>query len=126
LTPIRISTKGTIADGVQNTALVYPAPALSEQARPLLPPEDLLRMLRTAGDPVRLQIQRLIAGQPRSTQELAPLVGMTEAGVSRNLRLLSDAGLLKAQRQGRYILYALVDDRVDLNAALESFLAADN
>jgi DNA-binding transcriptional ArsR family regulator len=107
-------------------ALVYPAPTLSEQARPQLPPEELLRVLRAAGDPVRLQILRLIAGQPRSTQELAPLIGMTEAGVSRNLRLLSEAGLLTARRQGRYILYGLVGDRLDLTAALESFLAADN
>jgi DNA-binding transcriptional ArsR family regulator len=104
-------------------ALVFPAPALSQQARPALPSEELLRVLRAIGDPVRLQILRLIAEQPRSTQELAPLVGMTEAGVSRNLRLLSEAGLLETHRQGRYLLYTLVRDRLDLTAALERFLA---
>jgi DNA-binding transcriptional ArsR family regulator len=104
-------------------ALVFPAPALSQQARPALPPEELLRVLRAVGDPIRLQILRLIAEQPRSTQELAPLVGMTEAGISRNLRLLSGAGLLRTHRQGRYLLYLLVPDRLDLTAALERFLA---
>jgi DNA-binding transcriptional ArsR family regulator len=104
-------------------ALVFPAPALSQQAQPVLPPEELLRVLRAVGDPVRLQILRLIAAQPRSTQELAPLVGMTEAGISRNLRLLSAAGLLKTHRQGRYLLYLLVRDRLDLTATLERFLA---
>jgi DNA-binding transcriptional ArsR family regulator len=104
-------------------ALVYPAPSLAGQARAQLPPEDLLRVLRALADPGRLEMLRLIAARPRSTQELAQLVGMTEAGASRILRLLSHAGVVERRREGRYLLYRLVPDRLDLNGALVSFLA---
>jgi DNA-binding transcriptional ArsR family regulator len=102
--------------------LVYPAPALARLARPQLPPEDLLRVLRALADPARLEMLRLIAARPRSTQELAPLVGMTEAGASRSLRLLSEAGLLATRRQGRYLLYQLVPERLELTEAIASFV----
>ena len=105
-------------------ALVYPAPALARQAGPQLPPEDLLRVLRALADPTRLEMLRLIAARPRSTQELAPLVGMTEAGASRSLRLLSEAGLLATRRQGRYLLYQLVPERLELTEAIETFVSA--
>jgi DNA-binding transcriptional ArsR family regulator len=104
-------------------ALVYPAPAVARAARPRLAPEELTRVLRALADPVRLEMLRLIASRPRSTQELAARVGMTEAGASRSLRLLSQAGLLESRRRGRYVLYEIVPDSLDLTAALENFLA---
>jgi DNA-binding transcriptional ArsR family regulator len=106
-------------------ALVYPAPALAQLARPRLPPEELLRVFRALADSGRLEMLRLIASRPRSTQELAQLVGMTEAGASRSLRILSEAGLLVSQRQGRYLLYHLTPGRLDLTDAIQSFIAPD-
>lgn len=105
-------------------ALVYPAPALARSARPRLPPEDLVRLLRALADPARLEMLRLIAARPRSTQELASLVGMTDAGASRSLRLLAEAGLLATRREGRYLLYELVPERLDLTESLASFMAS--
>lgn len=61
-------------------------------------------------DPTRLRILRLIAQQPRSTQELAPLVSLTEAGVSRHLRLLAGVGLLTTHREGYYVVYSIAPD----------------
>jgi DNA-binding transcriptional ArsR family regulator len=104
-------------------ALVYPAPGLTRLSRPQLPPEDLFRVLRALADPIRLEMLRLIAARPRSTQELAPLVAMTEAGTSRSLRLLSEAGLLEAHRQGRYVLYQLRPERLQLTEAIASFVS---
>lgn len=104
-------------------ALVYPAPALARGSRAQMPPEDLLRLLRALADPARLELLRLVAAAPRSTQELAPLVGMTEAGASRSLRVLAAAGLLVTRRQGRYLLYELVPERLELTEALRSFVA---
>jgi DNA-binding transcriptional ArsR family regulator len=104
-------------------AIAYPAPALAREARPQLPPEDLVRILRALADPARLEMLRLIAARPRSTQELAPLVGMTEAGASRSLRLLNEAGLLRTRRRGRYLLYYLVPERLDLTDVIERFVS---
>jgi DNA-binding transcriptional ArsR family regulator len=107
-------------------ALVYPAPALARIGRPRRPAEDLLRVLRALADPARLEMLRLIAARPRSTQELAALVGMTEAGVSRCLRLLGEAGLLVKRRHGRYLLYEMVPERLDLTEAIAAFLTPRN
>jgi predicted ArsR family transcriptional regulator len=76
------------------------------------PPDTLVRGLRAAADPTRLRILRLVAERPRSTEELAPLVGLSESGLSKHLRALTDAGLLSTRRQGWYVLYALERGRL--------------
>jgi DNA-binding transcriptional ArsR family regulator len=92
--------------------LVYPAPFVRGEARPELPPGELLRALRAVAEPTRLRVLRLVSERPRSTQELAPLVGMSEAGLSKHLRLLAEAGLLASRREGYYVLYELVPERL--------------
>jgi DNA-binding transcriptional ArsR family regulator len=103
-------------------SLVYLAPALRAAQQSVLAPEQLVRVLRALADPGRLQILRLIAERPRSNQELAGLIGMTEAGASRILRLLGEAGLLDVRRRGRYLLYRLRSDQLDVTALLEAFV----
>lgn len=104
-------------------ALVYPAPFMVRAARPELPPDELLRLLKSVGDGTRLRALRLIAEQPRTTQELAPLVGISEAGLSKHLRALAAAGTIEARREGYYVLYSFVPERLEaLSGALLSFL----
>lgn len=91
--------------------LVYRAPQLAESLRHATPPE-LVRVLRALGDPTRLRILQQIARRPRSTQELASLVGLSEAGTSKHLRPLAAAGVLNARREGYYVVYSLADDRL--------------
>jgi DNA-binding transcriptional ArsR family regulator len=106
-------------------ALIYPAPAVAGAARPELPSAELLRVLRALAEPTRLRVLRLIAERPRSTQELAPLIGISEAGLSKHLRLLAEAGLLETRREGYYVLYRLVPERVRAAGdALPAFLEA--
>jgi DNA-binding transcriptional ArsR family regulator len=76
------------------------------------PPDRLLETLRATADPTRLQILKLIAERPRSTEELAPLVGLSESGLSKQLRRLADVGLLEQRRDGYYVLYALERERL--------------
>jgi DNA-binding transcriptional ArsR family regulator len=53
-----------------------------------------------------------VAERPRTTEELAPLVGLSESGLSRHLRVLTDAGFLESRRDGWYVLYSLRRDRI--------------
>jgi DNA-binding transcriptional ArsR family regulator len=93
-------------------ALVYRAPHLTEGMRAPTPPE-LVRGLRALGDPTRLRMLQQIARRPRSTQELARLVGLSEAGTSKQLRALAAAGILETRREGYYVVYSLVGEAVE-------------
>jgi DNA-binding transcriptional ArsR family regulator len=93
-------------------ALVYRAPHLTEGLRASTPPE-LVRSLRALGDPTRLSMLQQIARRPRSTQELARLVGLSEAGTSKQLRALAAAGILETRREGYYVVYSLVGEAVE-------------
>jgi DNA-binding transcriptional ArsR family regulator len=105
--------------------VVYPAQFVAADARPRIPPRELVGVLRAVGDDTRLRALKLIAERPRSTQELAPLVGITEAGLSKHLRVLANANLVSAKREGYYVVYSLVSDRISaLTPALRSFLGA--
>jgi DNA-binding transcriptional ArsR family regulator len=99
----------------------YASSELRREARRRVPPDELVRLLRATGDDVRLRILRWIAESPRTTQELAPLVGISEPALSRHLRRLTDAGLLATRREGRYVLYHLRGER--LESLVESLLA---
>ena len=104
--------------------LVYPAAFVLGAARRELPSRDLLRSLRAVADGTRLRALKLIAERPRSTQELARLIGISEAGLSKHLRLMAEAGLLTTRREGYYVLYSLVPEQVDaVAAALPAYLA---
>ncbi|HET8893199.1 MAG TPA: DUF5937 family protein [Gaiellaceae bacterium] len=106
------------------TALVFAAPAIARDAEPRLPPEELLRTLGALADDTRLRILKLVAERPRTTQELAPLVGLSRAGLSKSLHRLADAGLVSGRRDGYYVVYSLTDDRLRSTAsALERFLS---
>ena len=93
-------------------ALVYRAPQLAESLRHSSQPE-LVRVFRALGDPTRLRILQQIAVRPRSTQEVASLVGLSEAGASKHLRLLAAAGILETRREGYYVLYSLVGEQLE-------------
>jgi DNA-binding transcriptional ArsR family regulator len=104
-------------------SVVYPAAFVADEARLRIPSADLVGVLRGLGDATRLQALRLIAERPRSTQELARLVGITEAGLSKHLRQLAAAGLVTTRREGYYVLYSIERDRIgSLSDAVFSFL----
>ena len=93
-------------------AVLYPPATMRNGLRGTRPPEPLVQTLRAAADPTRLRILQLVGEQPRSTEELAPLVGLSESGLSKHLRALTDAGLLTTKRQGWYVLYHLDRERL--------------
>lgn len=103
--------------------IAYALAEMQQQGQPPAPPEDLLKLLRSAGDATRLQILQLLAGRPRSTREIAGVIGLTEAAISKHLKLLHQAGWIEAERHSYYVYYRLVRDSCDrLTRALEHML----
>jgi DNA-binding transcriptional ArsR family regulator len=94
-------------------AVLYPPADVRAETAVAAPHPDVERVLRALGDPTRLRILRALADRPRPTQELAPLVGLGEPGTSRHLHALAAAGLVRAVRDGRYVLYEPVPERLE-------------
>ncbi|GAB6933307.1 ArsR/SmtB family transcription factor [Calditerricola satsumensis] len=61
---------------------------------------------------VRLRILHLCWQAPRSTQELARLLHLTEGAISRHVHQLLDAGLLVGKRQSYYVMYRTAGERL--------------
>ncbi len=101
--------------------LIVPSPSVIRDAQPAIPPGEVLLALRALADDTRLRALQFIAERPRSTQELAPLVRLSEAAMSNHLRILAAAGIIRARREGRYVVYGLSQDRL---TAVWSLLAA--
>jgi len=65
----------------------------------------------------------MLVERPRSTEELAPLLHLSPAALSKHLRTLARAGLLASQREGYYVLYTVNPDRLAaLGPSLNSFI----
>jgi DNA-binding transcriptional ArsR family regulator len=87
------------------------------------PFDEVNRRLRALSDPGRMQLSRALLRGRRTTVDLANYTGMSEPQVSRHLRRLREAGLVRTSREGRLVFYELDDDAVmaigpDLIAAL--------
>jgi DNA-binding transcriptional ArsR family regulator len=103
--------------------MIYPVATLSSETLLEGPPPELVRVLRLLADDTRLSLLRLLAQQPRSTQELAVLSYLSEAAVSRHLKQLTDVGLLATRREGYYVLYEVVPQGLSpLSDALMGFI----
>jgi DNA-binding transcriptional ArsR family regulator len=106
-------------------AIVYPARFLVERNGRTETPDRLASTVRAVGDPIRLDVLRLVAERARTTEELAPLVGLSESGLSRHLRVLTDAGFLESRRDGWYVLYSLRRERLaTLSAELLEYVTS--
>lgn len=106
-------------------AAIYPPSDVRAEADLHQPHADLVEPLGLLGDPVRLAILRAVAERPRPTQELAPLVRRSAGVTSRHLALLEARGLVAAQRDGHYVLYSAVPERLDnVLEALRAYLRA--
>lgn len=90
-------------------------------------PADLLELLDACSDDARLRVLRVLADQPRSVQELAPMLAMAPSTVSKHLRALSNAGVVEGDRDGWWVVYRLRADRIrPLAQMLGAFLRIDD
>jgi DNA-binding transcriptional ArsR family regulator len=69
---------------------------------------DLATVMRTVGDPLRLDIVRLLAdGRERMCSELSDALGLPASTASYHLRLLREAGVTRTRAVGVHRLIGL-------------------
>jgi DNA-binding transcriptional ArsR family regulator len=69
-------------------------------------------ILRLMGEPSRLRILLACLREPGPVGELAERLGIPRSLVSHHLRLLRASRLLRSERNGKQIVYSLLDERV--------------
>jgi DNA-binding transcriptional ArsR family regulator len=67
---------------------------------------------RAMGEPLRLRILQELENGESSVSALAQRVGSTQPNVSKHLRVLQDAGLLRRRQQGNSAFYSIADPMV--------------
>lgn len=73
-------------------------------------PEALASLLRAVADPRRLRLLALCAEGPATVSALASAVGDSEPNVSRQLKQLAAASLVRRMRQGQFVEYSAVTE----------------
>ena len=87
----------------------------------------LAAQLSAVADPVRLQVLSIIAGAPDGEVcacDFVEPIGKSQPTISHHLKVLAEAGLIQAERRGRWIWYRLAPSGVGaVVAALSSVTA---
>lgn len=77
------------------------------------PPEELVKLYNGLADGTRLQILKMIKHKSDTTQSLAKKLGISEAAVSKQLKVLSAGGLVTKHRKGSFMYYSVADQALD-------------
>ena len=82
---------------------------------------DLSDFFKLMGDSTRIQILWALEEKELCVGDLAFLLNMTKSAVSHQLKILRSAKLVKAEKRGKNVFYALSDHHVRtvLEMALE-------
>jgi ubiquinone/menaquinone biosynthesis C-methylase UbiE len=71
--------------------------------------DELVTMLRAAGDPTRLRLLLLLRQAELTVSELVEIVGQSQPRVSRHLKLLTEARLIERFKEGSWVFYRASD-----------------
>src|SRR5690348_15454302 len=100
----------------------------------LISSNQVVEVLRAAGEATRLRILALLAREELAVLELTRILGQSQPRVSRHLKVLAEAGLVERFPDGAWVFYrlasagpvrALIDQALSLIAAKDATLARD-
>lgn len=74
--------------------------------------QNLASLFTALSDPTRLRILLTLLAAELSVQEIANQIGMSHSAVSHQLSSMRHSRVVKAQKRGRYVFYALDDQHV--------------
>ena len=73
---------------------------------------DLAELFKVFGDSTRIRILFVLFEAEVCVCDLAEVLHMTQSAVSHQLRILKQAKLVNARREGKSVFYSLADDHV--------------
>jgi DNA-binding transcriptional ArsR family regulator len=86
-------------------------------------PEVLATFFQAMADPTRVRILEMLSERPMTVSDLVAALGMAQGRVSSHLSCLRWCGYVRAEVDGRFNRYTLVDERIrELLATGESIV----
>ena len=73
---------------------------------------DLADLFKVFSDTTRIKILFALMDKDLCVADIAETIGASQSAVSHQLRILKQARLVKFQREGKHVIYALSDDHV--------------
>ncbi|WP_148863982.1 ArsR/SmtB family transcription factor [Marinobacter fonticola] len=102
---------------------------LAEVPTPSSALDSLAAVYKASGDPLRLEILRVLQRDTFGVLELSQIFEMRQSGMSHHLKVLSKAGLLEPQREGNAIFYRRplqpAEDSLESQALQQLFATID-
>jgi ubiquinone/menaquinone biosynthesis C-methylase UbiE/DNA-binding HxlR family transcriptional regulator len=80
---------------------------LSAHQAPRIALDQAVAALKAAGEPTRLRILALLAGSDLTVKDLTAILGQSQPRISRHLKLLVEAGLVRRFPEGAWAYYRL-------------------
>lgn len=71
--------------------------------------ERVAHLFKAFAEPTRLAILQELKGGPRTVGEVVTAIGTSQANVSKQLRILREAGVVKHEKQGTSVLCSIAD-----------------
>ena len=91
-------------------------PQLLEHVRMDMPDEerlyDLAELFKVFGDTTRIRMLYVLFESEMCVCDIAELLNMSQSAISHQLRILKQARLVRARREGKTVYYFLADDHV--------------
>ena len=89
-------------------------------------PEVLATFFQALADPTRVRILELLAERPMTVSELVTTLGLAQGRVSSHLSCLRWCGYVRAEVEGRFNRYSLIDVRIREIVRLGESIVLDN
>jgi ArsR family transcriptional regulator len=74
--------------------------------------EEKARFVSVLMEPQRIKILRLLRSGERCVCEIERSLGVPQNLVSHHLKILREAGLVVSRKEGQFVYYARVEDRI--------------
>ena len=89
-------------------------------------PEVLATFFQALADPTRVRILELLAARPMTVSDLVSALGLAQGRVSSHLTCLRWCGYVRAEVDGRFNRYTIIDDRIREIVQLGESIVIDN
>jgi ArsR family transcriptional regulator, arsenate/arsenite/antimonite-responsive transcriptional repressor len=80
----------------------------------MIPYVNTVEFGKALADETRQKIMALCCCQQLSVGAIAETLGVSQPTISHHLKILKNAGLVRAERDGKEVLYTLIQERLTL------------